>query len=87
MTTISESVPRQTSLVSQLISAFLVGISLFLLAILMILGSYQVWFLGRILPGVSVAGVDLSGMAPEDATLKLRQNVVFPYMGKILFRD
>ncbi len=87
MTTISESVPRQTSLVSQLISAFLVGISLFLLAILMILGSYQVWFLGRILPGVSVAGVDLSGMAPEDATLKLSQNVVFPYMGKILFRD
>ena len=87
MTTISESVPRQTSLLSQLLTAILVGISLFLLGILMLLGSYQVWFSGRILPGVSVAGVDLSGIAPQDAALKLSQNVVFPYLGKILFRD
>ncbi|MFH2038264.1 MAG: VanW family protein [Chloroflexota bacterium] len=87
MTTISKSVPRQTSLVSQLITTILMGLSLFLLAILMVIGSYQVWFSGHILPGVSVAGVDLSGMIPQDAALKLSQNVVFPYLGKILFRD
>ncbi|OGN75021.1 MAG: hypothetical protein A2X25_04475 [Chloroflexi bacterium GWB2_49_20] len=39
------------------------------------------------MPGVSVAGVDLSGMAQDGAALKLSQNMVYPYSGLILFRD
>ncbi|HNN44347.1 MAG TPA: VanW family protein, partial [Nitrospira sp.] len=38
-------------------------------------------------PGVSVAGVDLSGLSPNDAALKLSQTLSYPITGKVLFRD
>ncbi|MBV5350173.1 hypothetical protein JZU71_03200, partial [bacterium] len=47
---------------------------------------YQLAFAGRIFPGVSVAGVDVSGLSPNDAALKLSQTLSFPITGKILFR-
>jgi vancomycin resistance protein YoaR len=62
-------------------------LSLFFITVLVVSGAYQLWFLDRILPGVSVAGLDISGMAPDAAALKLSQNMSFPYTGKILFRD
>lgn len=48
---------------------------------------YQLVYAGRIFPGVSVAGVNLSGMAPSDAAVKLNQALSFSTTGKILFRD
>ena len=87
MTSISDSIPPRTSLVSQLLTTILVGVALALLAVIVVLGTYQLWFSGRILPGVSVAGVDLSGMDPDLAALIINQNLVYPYTGKILFRD
>ena len=47
---------------------------------------YQLAFAGRIFPGISVAGVDVSGLSPNDAALKLSQTLSFPITGKILFR-
>lgn len=87
MATISESFPRRTPLFAQIITTILGGVILFLVSVLVISGAYQLWFAGRILPGVSVAGVDLSGMAPDGAAVKLSQIMVYPYSGKILFRD
>lgn len=49
--------------------------------------AYQLSFAGRIFPGVSVAGVDLSGLSPNEAALKLSQTLSYPNTGKILFRD
>ena len=48
---------------------------------------YQLLYAGRIFPGVSVAGVDLSGLTPSDAAVKLNQTLAYPINGKILFRD
>ena len=48
---------------------------------------YQLLYAGRIFPGVSVAGVDLSGLTPSDAAVKLNQTLSYPISGKILFRD
>jgi len=48
---------------------------------------YQLLYAGRIFPGVSVAGVDLSGMKPSDAALKLSQALSYPITGKVLFRE
>src|SRR5215210_766987 len=71
----------------QIVAAFISGITLFLgIVILWTLG-YQLFYAGRIFPGVSVAGVDLSGMAPSDAAVKLNQALAFSTSGKILFRD
>lgn len=86
MTTISQ--PYQKALVlPQILAALVGGVTLFLgLIITWVLG-YQLLFAGRIFPGVSVAGVDLSGMKPSDAAVKLNQTLSFPNEGKILFRD
>ena len=71
----------------QVIAAFVSGTALFLgLLIAWTLG-YQLLYAGRIFPGVSVAGVDLSGMKPSDAAFELNETLSYPITGKILFRD
>ena len=61
-------------------------ITFFTIVIVWVLG-YQLIYAGRIFPGVSVAGVDLSGLSPNDAVLKLSQTLSYPNTGKVLFRD
>ncbi|MCA2000440.1 MAG: VanW family protein [Chloroflexi bacterium] len=70
----------------QTFAAFLGGLLLFLgISVFWTVG-YQLAFAGRIFPGVSVAGVDVSGLSPNDAALKLSQTLSYPITGKILFR-
>jgi vancomycin resistance protein YoaR len=59
----------------------------FLLVILTLTLGYQLLYAGRIFPGVTVAGVNLSGLSPSDAALKLNQTLSFPVSGRIVFRD
>lgn len=69
------------------ILAMLAGGSIlfFVTAITWTLG-YQLIYAGRIFPGISVAGVDLSGLSRNEAVLKLSQTLSYPNTGKILFR-
>ncbi|HET9908041.1 MAG TPA: hypothetical protein VFQ23_15425, partial [Anaerolineales bacterium] len=77
---------QKTPVVPQIVAALISGVVLFFgLIIAWVLG-YQLIYAGRIFPGVSVAGVDLSGMTPSDAALKLNQSLSYPINGKILFR-
>ncbi|MBK8417665.1 VanW family protein [Candidatus Villigracilis saccharophilus] len=71
----------------QIIAVLVGGLFLFLAVVLTWTLGYQLFYAGRIFPGVSVAGVDLSGLAPNDAALKLNQTLSYPITGKILFRD
>jgi vancomycin resistance protein YoaR len=71
----------------QIIAVLVGGLFLFLAIVLTWTLGYQLFYAGRIFPGVSVAGVDLSGLAPSDAALKLNQTLSYPITGKILFRD
>jgi vancomycin resistance protein YoaR len=48
---------------------------------------YQLAYAGRIFPGVSVAGVDISGLSPNEAALRLSQTLSYPLTGKVLFRN
>jgi vancomycin resistance protein YoaR len=48
---------------------------------------YQLIFTGRIFPGVWMAGVDLSSQTPEQAGAALKQRLVYPTNGRIVFRD
>jgi vancomycin resistance protein YoaR len=78
---------QRTPVFPQIIAALISGVVLFFgLIITWVLG-YQLLYAGRIFPGVSVAGVDLSGMTPSDAAVKLNQTLSYPINGKILFRD
>ncbi|MBL8049832.1 MAG: VanW family protein [Anaerolineales bacterium] len=63
------------------------GIAIFFSIVIVWVLGYQLIYAGRIFPGVSVAGVDLSGLSPNDAALKLSQTLSYPNTGKVLFRD
>lgn len=78
---------QRTPVVAQILTAFLGGLLIFLgLTVAWVVG-YQLVYAGRIFPGVSVAGVDLSGMSPDQAALKLSEQLSFPISGKVVFRD
>ncbi len=87
MTSVSVPASPRTSILAQLLAAVLGGAILFLGAILLWVISYQLLYAGRIFPGISVAGVDVSGLDPQTAALKLSQTLSYPISGKIVFRD
>src|SRR6188474_500657 len=78
---------KRVPIFPQVVAAFVSGMALFLVVIIIWTLGYQLLYAGRIFPGVSVAGVDLSGMSPSDAAVKLNQALSFSTSGKILFRD
>jgi vancomycin resistance protein YoaR len=86
MASISQPYQR-IPLIPQIVAALLSGVTLFLVALLVWTLGYQLVYAGRIFPGVSVAGVDLSGLTPSEAAVKLHQTLSYPISGKILFRD
>jgi vancomycin resistance protein YoaR len=84
----SVSYPYQrTPVFPQIVAAFVSGVILFLILTIGWTAGYQLLYAGRIFPGVSVAGVDLSGLSPSDAAVKLNQSLSYPTNGKVLFRD
>jgi vancomycin resistance protein YoaR len=86
MTTVSYPY-RRIPIFPQVVAALVSGVVLFVALLLTWTLGYQLLYAGRIFPGVTVAGVDLSGMKPSDAAVKLSQALSYPINGKILFRD
>jgi hypothetical protein len=87
MASIPYPYPRRNPLWPQFLAAFLSGLALFLGAVLVWTIGFQLMYAGRIFPGVSIAGVDLSGLSPSEAAQRLNQNLTYPYAGKIVLRD
>lgn len=80
--------PRsQAPILPQILLAVAGGLALFFSLVILWTLSYQLLYAGRIFPGVSVAGIDLSGLSPNDAAVKLNQTLSYPTTGKVLFRD
>lgn len=86
MATISQPYQR-IPIFPQIIAALVSGVTLFFIGIITWTLGYQLFYAGRVFPGVSVAGVDLSGLTPPEAALKLNQTLSYPVNGRILFRD
>lgn len=87
MASVSYPYPRRNPFWPQMLAAFLSGLALFLGAVLVWTVGFQLVYAGRIFPGVSIAGVDLSGLSPSEAALRLNQNLPYPYTGKLVLRD
>jgi vancomycin resistance protein YoaR len=81
------SSPKQILWIGQIAAALTGGVVVFLGIIIVWVLGYQLAYAGRIFPGTSVAGVDVSGLAPADAALKLSQSLSYPLSGKVIFRD
>ncbi|HLA86790.1 MAG TPA: VanW family protein [Anaerolineales bacterium] len=82
-----ERLKSHRNLFKQILAILISGFVLFLAVILVWMMGYQLAYAGRIFPGVSVAGVDLSSLSPNDAAMKLSQTLSYPITGKVLFRD
>jgi len=78
---------QDATIAMQIFAALGGGFLLFLAGLFVWTLGYQLVYAGRIFPGVSVAGVDLSGISPADAAVRLNQQLTFPYSGQILLRD
>ncbi len=83
----SYSPPSQSSsfkhLLCKTLAVLLLGIVLFLIAAFSIVGVYQVWYSGRIFPGIYIADVNLGGLNQEQAAFYLATNFHFSPDGKI----
>lgn len=78
--------PQRSPLPYQIMVSFIGGLALFLLVVGSLTGSFRLVYSGRILPGVSVAGVDLSSHTPDEAVAALNQRLTYPQSGMIVFR-
>lgn len=63
------------------------GFVIFMVLMIVWVLGYQLIYAGRIFPGVSVGGVDVSGLSRDEAISKLSQTLSYSHTGKILFRD
>lgn len=86
MASVSQPLQKAPAL-PQILTAIVSGVSLFFIALIAWTLGYQLMYAGRIFPGVSVAGVDLSGLTRDEAAVRLSQTLSYPITGKILFRD
>ncbi len=78
---------KKRDLPKQIFAVLLGGFTLYIGIVIFWTLGYQLAYAGKIFPGISVAGVELSGLSPNDAALKLSQTLSFPINGKILFRN
>lgn len=79
--------PQNRSLPEQLLGALLTGAATFGLILLIALVGFQIWFAGRIFPGVTIAGVDVGGLTQSQAAEKISAAFNYPATGKILLQD
>jgi len=78
--------PQRSPLPYQILVALILGLGLFIGALGTVTGGFRLVFSGRILPGISVAGVDLSNLTPDQAVAALNQRITYPESGQVVFR-
>ena len=71
----------------QALVAVLAGFALFAALLALLPSAYARLYDGRIFPGVSVGGVDVSGMSTQQAASLLTQRLDYPRRGKIVLQE
>jgi vancomycin resistance protein YoaR len=79
--------PVRVSPIAQALIALMLGAVILVLLVGLIPGVYSYIYDGRIFPGVSVGGVDLSGLTTQQATDLLSTRLDYPQRGKIAFQE
>ncbi|HSB67188.1 MAG TPA: peptidoglycan binding domain-containing protein, partial [Anaerolineales bacterium] len=71
----------------QALVALVLGFSLFAALLALLPGAYARIYDGRIFPGVTVGGVDVSGLSTQQAASLLTQQLDYPKRGKIVLQE
>jgi len=87
MSAIPYPVSNAKTILLQFLRAILVGCLLFLIGLVISMTAFFSMYDGRIYPGVTVAGQDLSGLAPVEAAAQITRRVDYPERGRILLHD
>jgi vancomycin resistance protein YoaR len=85
--TSSTALSRPFDLLTQAAASLAAGLVIFLALVFALVLGYSAYHAGQIYPGISAAGVDLSGMKPDQAAALLAEQVEYPVEGRILLRD
>ena len=78
---------RSTAFIPQIFIALVGGLTIFFVLFGAVITGFNVLYAGRIFPGVAVAGVDLSGLQPEQAAARIQTRLDYPSRGRLLFKD
>jgi vancomycin resistance protein YoaR len=78
--------PR-SSPIPQAMAALAGGFILFVILMIGLVVGYDLAYQGRVYPGISVAGIDLSGKSSAEAQELIAAQIVFPEQGKIVFQE
>ena len=70
---------------SQAFFAIFGGLLLFFTLLFAVVIGYDIYHAGQVYPGISLAGVDLSGLSQDEAADLLSLNLVYPEQGRIAF--
>jgi vancomycin resistance protein YoaR len=73
--------------IGQAAVALVIGLALFTLLAALLPAFYGMAYAERIFPGVSVSGVDLSGLTQTEAAALLAQHLDYPQRGQIVFQE
>lgn len=86
--------PKQTArqlqnqlLLEQILLTALLGLSGFFLLLLLTLAGFQLWFVGRIYPGVSVSGIDVGGLTVKAAATRIAGELTYHQNGQIILQE
>jgi vancomycin resistance protein YoaR len=78
---------KPASALGQAIVALTLGLGLLAFMLVITPSVYGASYNGRIFPGISVAGIDLSGLTPPQAAALLKEKISYPISGQIVFKD
>lgn len=70
-----------------LVSALVLGVGVFAAVLLLLFLGTQIVYAGRIVPGVTMKGIDLGGLNMTDAASQISASYTFTNQGKILLQD
>lgn len=86
MQTITSSPASNRSALKNALQGILLGSGIFLALLVILITGFQLVYMGRVFPGVSMAGVDLGGLTTTEAAQKISANVSFPLTGNIIIQ-
>src|SRR3990172_10821708 len=78
---------RPVDLIPHILAAVVGGLAIFTMLLAGIAIGFNMYYAGRVYPGVTVAGVDLSGLRPEETAAVIEERLDYPARGRILLRD
>ena len=83
----TSTLTRPVDLIPHILAAVMGGLAIFTMLLAGTAIGFNVYYAGRVYPGVTVAGVDLSGLRPEEAAGVIEERLDYPARGRILLRD